>query len=86
MRMQRLCRSLSALVAIALVSPLPAGSVGRQSASVKQRAEMDREFPHEKPGIGDAFPDLAVYRPDGKEVRTSELRGHYTVLTFGCLT
>jgi hypothetical protein len=39
-----------------------------------------------KPAVGDALPDCTVYTPDGKEVKTSGLRGHYTVLAFGCLT
>jgi hypothetical protein len=27
-----------------------------------------------------------VYDVDGQKVETAGLRGHYTVLTFGCLT
>ena len=34
----------------------------------------------------DSLPDVTVYDPQGQEVKTSSLRGHYTVLTFGCLT
>jgi cytochrome oxidase Cu insertion factor (SCO1/SenC/PrrC family) len=43
-------------------------------------------FAKEKPAIGDKLPDLVVYSPDGKEVKTSSLRGQHVVLTFGCLT
>ena len=46
----------------------------------------DEDFLKEKPLIGDALPDLTVYSPDGKEVKTSSLRGQYVVLSFGCLT
>ena len=56
-------------------------------ASAQQRKKASEEdFVKEKPAVGDPFPDLVVYDPDGKEVKTSSFRGHYTVLTFGCLT
>ncbi len=48
--------------------------------------KSEAEFVKERPTVGDALPNVTVYDPDGKEVRTSSLRGHYTVLTFGCLT
>lgn len=52
-----------------------------------QRAKRNEdEFINEKPLIGDTLPDLVVYDTNGKEVSTKSLRGHYTVLTFGCLT
>jgi cytochrome oxidase Cu insertion factor (SCO1/SenC/PrrC family) len=51
-----------------------------------QREKKDEEFLKEKPVVGDQLPDLTVYTPDGKEFKTADLRGHYTVLTFGCLT
>lgn len=46
----------------------------------------DERFAKENPAVGSPLPDLVVYDPDGKEVKTAALRGHYTVLTFGCLT
>ncbi len=59
--------------------------------SIPVRAQMRQQqseeaFVKNKPTIGDPLPDLIVYDPDGKEVKTATLRGHYTVLTFGCLT
>ena len=51
-----------------------------------QKEQREEEFLKGKPAIGDALPDLTVYSPDGKEVKTSSLRGHHTVLVFGCLT
>lgn len=51
-----------------------------------QNPQSDEQFARSKPTIGDLLPDLKVYNPEGKEVATSSLRGHYTVLTFGCLT
>jgi cytochrome oxidase Cu insertion factor (SCO1/SenC/PrrC family) len=69
-------RSLLALVAVAL---LPATALAQQKKN-------EADFAREKPAVGDTIPELTVYSPDGKEVKTSSLRGHYTVLVFGCLT
>jgi cytochrome oxidase Cu insertion factor (SCO1/SenC/PrrC family) len=52
----------------------------------QQKKKSDEDFAKEKPTIGDTLPDLTVYSPDGKEVKTSSLRGQHVVLTFGCLT
>jgi len=46
----------------------------------------DDAFVAEKPAIGDSLPDLTVYHPNGEELKLSSLRGHHTVLVFGCLT
>jgi cytochrome oxidase Cu insertion factor (SCO1/SenC/PrrC family) len=48
--------------------------------------KSEEDFVKEKPAVGDTLPDVTVYSPDGKEVKTSELRGQFVVLTFGCLT
>ena len=48
--------------------------------------QREEDFVKAKPAVGDPLPDLTVYTPDGKEVKTSDLRGHHVVLTFGCLT
>lgn len=56
------------------------------SAQNKKEKRSDEEFVTEKPAIGDTLPNLTVYSPDGQEFKTADLRGHYTVLTFGCLT
>ena len=52
----------------------------------QRKKASEEDFVKEKPAVGDAFPDVVVYDPKGKEVKTSSLCGHYTVLTFGCLT
>lgn len=44
------------------------------------------DFLRARPRVGDPLPELTAYAADGAEVRTADLRGHYTVLTFGCLT
>jgi len=56
------------------------------AALAQKEKKSEEEFVKEKPTIGDKLPDLTVFTPDGKAFKTSELRGHYTVLTFGCLT
>jgi cytochrome oxidase Cu insertion factor (SCO1/SenC/PrrC family) len=48
--------------------------------------EREEDFLRSKPLIGDILPDVTVYSPDGTPFKTDDLRGHYTVLTFGCLT
>ena len=74
-------KRLSLLVMGLVVAALPVGAAAQPE---KKRSEED--FVKEKPAVGDPLPDVTVYAPDGKEVKTSDLRGHYTVLTFGCLT
>ena len=65
---------------------------GRQSGgkkgALKQREakEREEEFVNARPTVGDPLPVMTVYTSDGKPVTTADLRGHYTVLTFGCLT
>ena len=64
----------------AMAAGLPAGPV------LAQGGKEDPEWVKQSPAVGDAFPDLTVYSADGKEFKTSSLRGHYTVIDFGCLT
>ena len=68
-------RLLSVLMAGLLAGPVSA-----------QGGKEDPEWVKQSPTIGDALPDLTVHTADGKEFKTSSLRGHYTVLDFGCLT
>jgi hypothetical protein len=56
------------------------------SIALAQKEQREEEFLKAKPLVGDPVPDVTVYSPDGKEVKTSSLRGHHAVLTFGCLT
>jgi cytochrome oxidase Cu insertion factor (SCO1/SenC/PrrC family) len=55
-------------------------------AALAQKMKSDEDFVKAKPTLGDTIPELTVYDSAGKEVKTSSLRGHYTVLVFGCLT
>ncbi len=38
------------------------------------------------PQVGSALPDVTVFNDDSSEFSTKSLRGHYSVLVFGCLT
>jgi len=73
-------RSYRARVLAVLVTGLLAGP------ATAQPSKEDPEWVKKSPTIGEALPDLTVYSADGKEFKTSSLRGHYTVLAFGCLT
>jgi hypothetical protein len=51
-----------------------------------QPGKEDPEFVRKSPAIGEPLPSLTVFTSGGKEFKTDSLRGHYTVLAFGCLT
>ena len=69
------------LVAIALLV-----AAASHFANAQERRRDEAAFVKERPAVGDALPDVTVYDVNGREVKTSSLRGHYVVLTFGCLT
>ena len=43
-------------------------------------------FDESAPKVGDPLPDVTAVDADGNEFKLSSLKGHYTVLVFGCLT
>jgi hypothetical protein len=45
-----------------------------------------RIFDETSPAIGAPLPDVMCYDADGNEIKLQSLRGHHTVLLFGCLT
>jgi cytochrome oxidase Cu insertion factor (SCO1/SenC/PrrC family) len=67
---------VSVLAVLAFSTPSPA----------QRRKVSEEEFVHQAPAVGDTLPEVTVYDSRGNEVSTSSLSGHYTVLTFGCLT
>lgn len=70
---------LTSLLTISLSAPTIAWA---QRGNRKSEAE----FATAKPAVGEPLPDVVVYDAKGNKVSTADLRGHYTVLTFGCLT
>ena len=73
---------------VALLFGLAGSSFGQPPAqkgsSAKQ--EVDRGFDRVAPAIGQPLGDISAYDAEGKQIRLSSLKGHYTVLVFGCLT
>lgn len=61
-------------------------AIDRPSAYSQQLAERESEFMDLPPLVGDPLPSVSIYSANGDEFNTESLRGHYTVLTFGCLT
>ena len=68
-----------------IVLGLIAGSLTTE-AQAQRMQQREREFLRSKPLIGERLPDVTVFAIDGTPFKTADLRGHYTVLTFGCLT
>ncbi len=64
---------------------LMACALAHASPTAAQMKE-DPEWLKKSPTIGDPLPDLIVYNADGTEFKTSSLRGHHSVIAFGCLT
>jgi cytochrome oxidase Cu insertion factor (SCO1/SenC/PrrC family) len=56
------------------------------ASAVAQGGREDPQWVQARPTLGDPFPELTVFTADGKEFKTSSLKGQYTVLAFGCLT
>jgi cytochrome oxidase Cu insertion factor (SCO1/SenC/PrrC family) len=73
---------------VRLLAPISAATIAvlLSSTAGAQPGKEDPEFLKSSPTVGEMFPDLTVYSADGKEFKTSSLRGHYTVVAFGCLT
>lgn len=74
-------KRFACVTAAMIAAVFPAAALGQ-----KEKGKNEEDFIKEKPAVGDMLPDLTVYTPDGREVKTSQLRGQYVVLTFGCLT
>lgn len=64
-----------------VVAAMPVSMLAQQ-----RMQEREQEFQRLAPLIGEPLPDVTVYASDGSPFRTSDLKGHFTVLTFGCLT
>ena len=88
--LQRLSRFSTLLVIAGLVAVTagPSASYGQVPGQGGQsgRSQVSSAFQRASPGIGEPIPEVTVYTADGKEFSTSQLKGSYTVLVFGCLT
>ena len=73
-----LYKILSCFLTIALHPDLVSAQVpGRQPSA---------QFPQVASLVGKQLPDINVVDAAGNQISTSDLRGKYTVLVFGCLT
>lgn len=59
-------------------------ALGDGKASPRER--VNSSFDRMSPSIGEMVPDVVGYDANGKEFRLRDLKGHHTVLVFGCLT
>ena len=57
---------------------------GGEQASPRDR--VNSSFDSTSPPLGEMIRDVAGYEANGKPIRLRDLRGHHTVLVFGCLT
>lgn len=73
-------RSIIPVLAITFMFP---PSADAQRRNLKSR---EVEFMKTPPLIGDPLPEVEVFDLDGKPFSTASMKGHYSVLTFGCLT
>ena len=73
-------RSTALLVLLLVLISNPA------SAQAQRMQEREADFLRTKPHVGDPLPEVTIYTSDGMPFKTGDLRGHYSVLTFGCLT
>ena len=89
--LKRLARSralLRTLVMAGLITSTLSISSGHAQGNrnSQSRGRSTGGFDQQAPAIGQPLPDVKLYTADGKEFSTSQLKGSYTVLVFGCLT
>ena len=67
---------------------------GKHTASKRRRRRtgltagerLVLRFDRSAPQLGDPLPDVSAHDAQGKQFKLRDVKGHYTVLTFGCLT
>jgi peroxiredoxin len=47
---------------------------------------LNSSFERSAPKVGELLPDIKALDADGKPLELRSLKGHYSVLVFGCLT
>ena len=72
---------LSGLFSFLMADCVLAQRPGRQRMKAKEDVFLETA-----PRVGDRFPALTVYNPDGTSFDTASANGQYSVWTFGCLT
>ncbi len=77
-----LCRILPAFCLILSATTL----WGQPSGPGAMRRQLQQRFESTSPAVGDRLPDVTLFDSEGKRFPLRQLKGHYTVLVFGCLT
>lgn len=78
-----------ALLAAGLTFGLVSGDLlGQPSGHGRQGGgrQMPKMFGEDVVNVGEPLPDVEIFSDTGKKFRTSQLKGKYTVIVFGCLT
>jgi cytochrome oxidase Cu insertion factor (SCO1/SenC/PrrC family) len=50
------------------------------------RQLLQRMFDDSSPPLGSPLPDITAFDADGHEINLGSLKGHWSVIVFGCLT
>jgi hypothetical protein len=64
--------------------PPDAGKSSADTSSLLQ--QLNDHFEKIAPKIGEPLPDVSAHDADGREWKLRSLKGHYSVVVFGCLT
>lgn len=59
---------------------------GGSQAGRTTRGGLNSSFERSAPKVGELLPDIKALDADGKPLELRSLKGHYSVLVFGCLT
>lgn len=63
------------------------GRRSRDGGPEDRAGGLNRRFDDDSPGIGELLPEITAYDADGKTIHLRPpLKGHYSVIVFGCLT
>jgi cytochrome oxidase Cu insertion factor (SCO1/SenC/PrrC family) len=57
-----------------------------ETTELSPRQALKIHFDDHSPPLGSALSDVLAMDADGNEFRLSGLKGHYSVIVFGCLT
>ena len=60
--------------------------VASPAAAQRGGSALQNRFEKNSPGIGQTLPDITLYDEQGRPFAVRDLKGHYSVIVFGCLT
>jgi hypothetical protein len=77
---------LPGIVAAQVRTPETPPKVPATPAGETPRQQLIQTFEQRSPAVGSPLPELSLLDANGAKFPMSALRGHYSVLVFGCLT